>query len=715
VIQVKGAAMSTRPRLSQTLYGACYYNEYHPFDRLDQDFKDMEDANLTVLRVGESVWSTWEPRDGEFNLDWLQPVLDKAQSQGISVIIGVPTYAMPNWLRVKHPELMADRKTGFPIPFGHRQNMDYSNPLFVKYADRVIDAVVNRYKDHPAVIGWQVDNEPGVELFHNPGVFAGFKAELKLKFKTIENLNKVWGLVYWSHNINDWDELWIPDGNTNNGYDLEWRRFQARLTDRYIRWQAEKLKAMVPDHHFIMTCIALDRPGQDIYSVADGLDVIGANVYYPTQDGLLHPYSQYAHNREISGPIWMTSAGPSTVFRQADLSYSMLQDNYLVTETTATATVHVNSAGVFPPYPGQLKQVALGLVSRGANMVEYWHWHTLHYGAETYWGGILGHNYERGRTYQSFTEIAQIFKSQGDFLQDLKPDSPVALLNSPESKWAMEFQPAIRKTVNGLHAGDPDSYNRMFNAFYDLFHDAGLGINVYGANQLKDVENFVRKHPVFCVPGYLTSDDEALSFMDSYAKNGGHLILGPRTGYGNSSGTIRTTVAPGLLRDGAQAYYNEYTNLNKPAKVVGTKDKSIIGNSFGWADLLIAEGAEVVAKYDDPFLSNYAAITSAKYGTGRITMVGSIPEQALGKTIGDWVAKSLEIEPFALSKSAAVTVNSATTLRKERLHFLFNWGWEPATVQITKDSKNIQTGEKISKSASILLGPWDVQLLLESL
>jgi beta-galactosidase len=149
--------------------------------------------------------------------------------------------------------------------------------------------------------------------------------------------------------------------------------------------------------------------------------------------------------------------------------------------------------------------------------------------------------------------------------------------------------------------------------------------------------------------------------------------------------------------------------------VVGTKDKSIIGNSFGWADLLIAEGAEVVAKYDDPFLSNYAAITSAKYGTGRITMVGSIPEQALGKTIGDWVAKSLEIEPFALSKSAAVTVNSATTLRKERLHFLFNWGWEPATVQITKDSKNIQTGEKISKSASILLGPWDVQLLLESL
>jgi beta-galactosidase len=348
-------------------------------------------------------------------------------------------------------------------------------------------------------------------------------------------------------------------------------------------------------------------------------------------------------------------------------------------------------------------------------MVEYWHWHTLHYGAETYWGGILGHNYERGRTYQSFKEIAKIFKTQGNFLQNLKPDSPVALLHSPESKWAMEFQPVIRKTVNGLHSGDPDSYNRIFNAFYDLFHDAGLGINVYGANQLNNVENFVRKHSILCVPGYLTADDEALNFFDSYAQMGGHLILGPRTGYGNSFGTIRTTVAPGLLRHGAKAYYNEYTNLNKPATVVGKNDISINGNSFGWADLLIADGAEVIATYDDPFLSDYAAITSAKYGTGRITMIGTIPEQALGKTIGDWLAKNLAIEPFTISKSAAVTVNSATTQSKERLHFVFNWGWEPATVEITKDSKEIQTGEKIAKSTLVVLRPWDVQIFLENL
>ena len=58
----------------------------------------MRAAHFTVIRVGESVWSTWEPRDGQFDLDWLQPVLDGAHARGIDVILGTPTYAVPPWL-----------------------------------------------------------------------------------------------------------------------------------------------------------------------------------------------------------------------------------------------------------------------------------------------------------------------------------------------------------------------------------------------------------------------------------------------------------------------------------------------------------------------------------------------------------------------------------------------------------------------------------------
>ena len=79
---------------SKFLYGACYYHEYNQVPRLDKDFELMEEGGLSVLRVGESVWSLWETSDGVFNLEWLQPILDKAQKQGISIIIGTPTYAI---------------------------------------------------------------------------------------------------------------------------------------------------------------------------------------------------------------------------------------------------------------------------------------------------------------------------------------------------------------------------------------------------------------------------------------------------------------------------------------------------------------------------------------------------------------------------------------------------------------------------------------------
>ena len=92
------------PDFSGILFGAAYYAEYQLTDRMDEDLDLMAAAGFTVIRVGESVWSTWEPRDGEFDLEWLLPVLDGAAARGIGVVLGTPTYAIPPWLQVKHPD-----------------------------------------------------------------------------------------------------------------------------------------------------------------------------------------------------------------------------------------------------------------------------------------------------------------------------------------------------------------------------------------------------------------------------------------------------------------------------------------------------------------------------------------------------------------------------------------------------------------------------------
>ncbi len=169
--------MPTLP--DRVLFGAAYYHEYtpdydpelRPDERLKTDLDLMAEANFTVIRVGESVWSTWEPENGRFDLDWLQPVLDGAHERGISVIIGTPTYAVPPWLARQYPEITGEFATGERLGWGARQEVDFTHPAFRFHAERVIRAILKRYADHPAIIGYQVDNEPGLELFHNHGVF----------------------------------------------------------------------------------------------------------------------------------------------------------------------------------------------------------------------------------------------------------------------------------------------------------------------------------------------------------------------------------------------------------------------------------------------------------------------------------------------------------------------------------------------------------------
>ena len=124
---------------SRVLFGAAYYNEYHQSDRLKVDLDLMRDAHFSVIRVGESVWSTWEPENGRFDLDWLQPVLDGAAERGISVIIGTPTYAIPPWLARQLPRDRRPRaRPGSAIPWGARQEVDFTHPAFRFHAERVI-------------------------------------------------------------------------------------------------------------------------------------------------------------------------------------------------------------------------------------------------------------------------------------------------------------------------------------------------------------------------------------------------------------------------------------------------------------------------------------------------------------------------------------------------------------------------------------------------
>jgi beta-galactosidase len=693
------------------LFGAAYYHEYQPTPRLAEDMELMKQAGFSVIRVGESVWSTWEPENGKFDLDWLQPVLDAAQENGISVVLGTPTYAAPMWLARLYPEINVQKRTGQPMGWGARQEIDYSHPAFLFHAERMIRKIIARYADHPAVIGFQVDNEPGNEIFANPQVFQRFVDHLRDRYGTVEALNTEWGLTYWSHRLSTWADLWTPDGNAQPQYELAWRSFQAELTSAFITWPADIVREYSRDDQFVTTCISYERRGLSDELVTADLDITAGNPYYRMQDKLAlpsaEPYDQH----------W-TTTGTWALYATADRMYGSKQAPFLVTETNAQAIGF--SWSNEPGYDGQWRQVAWALVSRGATMIEYWHWHTLHAGAETYWGGVLPHSLEPGRVFEQIAALGAEFAAAGDQVTELTPHHDVALLFSNRSKWALEGFPNL--------ATDGKAERRSFQTVFDAFargtFDAGLQSNTVHPSQLAEIEpaEFARRSPVLVAAAFTIATDDELRWLDAYAAAGGHLIVGIRTGYEDHEARARLERKPAFLTEASGIHYDEFSNLESPIPVHVGPDADGLGFNLlqgaaatMWADGVLVDEADVLVGYQHPHFARFAAVTTRQHGGGRVTYVGTVPNLPLATAIVEWAVGVSSVAENAWRPTAAShTVTSSTNRRGERVHFVHNWAWEESSFELPAAVTDVVGGEKFGAGDRVQLGAWDVRVFVES-
>ncbi|GLY29140.1 beta-galactosidase [Kineosporia sp. NBRC 101731] len=687
---------------SQILYGAAYYHEYQPTPRLQQDFEEMKAAGFSVIRIGESVWSTWEPQDGVFDLDWITPVLDAAAEHGISVILGTPTYAIPPWLQRRYPEINAEIATGQKFGWGMRQEIDVTHAAFRFHAERVVRRILDRHASHASIIGFQVDNEPGAWVLHNHGVFERFRDHLRHQFGTVEELNGAWGLTYWSHRLSDWIDLWRPDANSLPQYDLAWRLFQADLLTEFMSWQTDIVREYAGDR-FVMTCMSYSRPTVRDDALGEIFDVTAGNPYFKAQDALALP------DTEVKSQTWWTQ-GTWALYHSADWMFGTRHEPFLVTEVGAQS-IGFSSMNQ-PGYPGQRRQAAWALISRGAQMIEYWHWHTLHFGPETYWGGVLPHSQKPGRTYREIAAIGQELAQFGDRITGLQPDAQVGLLYDHASKWALEkFGPLA--APDGMPI--PDSYGPLVEAFARGSFDAGLQTRVFHASALTgfDAAETARKIPVFVASAYYAADDSVIEWLLAYAEAGGHLIVGPRTGYADTQVRARLEVAPGAgLSAAAGAWYDEYTNLERPVPVVAVEGIEIPDGAAAleWSESYQVTDARVVARYVHPFHGSYAAVTTRAHGAGRVSTVGCLPNPQLADAVLSWAA-----EPSVAlwrPEEPSVRVHSAVNQRGERLWVVQNWSWDEVSVTVPMAAENLHTGARTDEGESLNLGAWDVAVLV---
>jgi beta-galactosidase len=672
------AASAQKPAMDTILYGASYYHEYMPYDRLEQDVELMQKAGITVVRLGESTWSSWEPREGEFQFAWMERIINRLHQAGIKVILGTPTYSIPPWLYRKYPEILVTKLGGEKAFYGPRQNMDITHPTYLYYAERVIRQVVSHFKDHPAVIGYQIDNETSSNETAGRNVELSFVDYLKKKFGSTQRLNDLWGLVYWGQLVNDWDELPPRDGILNPGYKLEWERYQQKITTDFLAWQAAIVNEYKrPDQFITHNFVGGVRTEINQYEIAKHLDIAAVNPYHPVQDQL---------------QPWGTSLS-------GDLVRSLKHTNYLITETNAQ-TIGWDSKGQFPPYDGQLRLNVYSHVANGANMVAYWHWHSLHYGQETYWKGVLSHDLEPNRVYNEVSRTAHELKNIGPRLVNFQRKNKAAILYSIDSYQGIRFMPF----------SDDVDYMTVLHQFHRSFERLKVGVDFV----FPESNNFA-DYDVIVVPPLYIASDALLERLVDFVKGGGHVVMSFKSGFCNEYSTVRWTRMPALLREAAGFSYQEFSNLRGPLALkgdpFGVGDKNQVS---AWAEMLMPESAKVLATYDHPFFGRFAAITRNQYGKGTLTYEGTFLSDELQKQVLLGVLQMAHLTGPDQELPEAVTVRHGTGNSGKTMHFYLNYSSDAQKFAYTYgDGVELLSEGSVRKGQTLTLAPWDVAIIEE--
>ncbi len=400
------------------------------------------------------------------------------------------------------------------------------------------------------------------------------------------------------------------------------------------------------------------------------------------------------------------------MLRQADRLYSSKQSRFLVTETDAQSIG--GSDFNFPAYPGQLKQAAFAFISRGASMIEYWHWHTLPYGTETYWGGVIPHSLVPGRVYDELSGVGADLKAIGSTLDGFEPDADVAILYSNDSKFALDFFPPFTLPDGST---DKAAYERIIDSFHAGAVEAGAQTRIIHAGQARGMgaQELAARFPVLIAAGFFAASDADLDLLRDYAAAGGHLVIGIRTGYGDEEARARVEEAPARLRDAAGVRYEEFSNLHGAIAVTGagglvTSEESV---ARLWVDGLLPDTAEVIARYEHPRFGDFAAITTTAHEAGRITVVGTVPSRELAADLTRWAVPALIADDLAPDRELPVTVSSGSLPDGRRVWFVFNWGWSETSITVARSVSDAVSGEAHAAGTKLPLASWSTVTLID--
>jgi beta-galactosidase len=640
------------------LLGVAWYPEQWSESTWEKDLTLMENARIRMVRIGEFAWSSMEPAEGRYTFEWLDHAIAKAAAHHIVVVLGTPTDAPPAWLTTRYPDTLRVDNAGRRLEHGSRRQFSYTSPKYRELCRAVVSKMAERYGTNPQVVGWQIGNEY-TEDSYDDGSRARWHQWLQAKYRTLDSLNEHWTTAYWSQTYTDWNQISMEVPRGNPGLLLDYRRF---VTDMWREFQRNQIDAIRPHakSQFITTNLGgLGWAARfNRAQVSADLDFVSWDNYVGM--GHLDPVRNGATHDLVRGwkrkNFWVMEAQPGFV-DWAQVSNALDK--------------------------GESRAMAWQAVGHGADAFAYWQWRSALNGQEQYHGTLAGPDGDPVPFYEEARQIGLDFAAAGAALSGTQPVSEVAILHDYDSRWALEFHPQTQR----------------YDAIKALLDYYGPLRRITQSVDIVPPDAPLTPYKLVVAPNLNVLSEEIAKQLTAYVQQGGHLVLGPRSGMKDVYNSLWPNRQPGPLAGLLGGRVEQFYALLDDAPVSGIWGS---GKATIWAEALSAKGAEVVMRYgpDTGWLDGQPAVLTRRAGKGSITYVGALFDAALMGRAMETIAKSAGVgAPFGPVPDG-VEVSRRTGPQGD-VFILVNLGRPPQTIALPKPMKDVLAGGAPKASVSL--------------
>lgn len=631
--------------------GSAWYPEQWPEERWAEDLRLMKAHGANVVRIGEYAWARMEPREGEYDLDWLVRAVRLAAKYDIKVVIGTPSDTPPAWMTSKYPETVQIRSDGTPVAHGMRRHFSISSRRYRDFCREIVTRMAQVLGKEPNVIGWQIGNEPTDESYDTEAR-AAWVAWLKARYGTLDRLNEAWTTQYWSQVYSDWDQVPFSSDRANPGWMLEMKRFITSQWVAFHRNQAEAIRANVPRSQFVTVNFG-------------GL-------------GWANRFDRYAANRDLDFTTWDNYVGSGHLkpFRNGashDLVRGWKRRNFWVMEIQPG---YVNWAGVSNMlHPGETRAMAWQAIGHGSDGLLYWQWRNARNGQETMHGALIGQDGTPLLIYDEVTQIGREMAKATPVIAGTHPVSQVAVLHDYASRWAIDFQP---------HHRDYDQIEVLLDYYEPLKRSLGA-VDIVEAEAAP-----LSGYKLVVAPSLNVISDATARRLADYVRGGGHLVLGPRSGMKDELNRLQEQRQPGPLAELLGARVAQYYALLEPVEMGG-------GKASIWAEQIEvkADDVETLLRYGraNGWLDGKPAAVTRRVGKGRISYIGALGDDAVMKhLIDDAMTGAGVTRDFAVPEDVELMTREG---QGRRIVILINHGREARTVALPSAMTDVLNGGTI--------------------